>query len=96
MVANKAQAPSSMSKQICAKCGAVQQWEMWRNCSCGYEFPPAVKPPARPPPLPPPMHAPLAPVVPGIGLVTMVGLGLAWLAGLLFLMYFRQTLFAPP
>jgi hypothetical protein len=24
----------------CPKCGTPQQWEMWRHCSCGYDFGP--------------------------------------------------------
>jgi hypothetical protein len=26
--------------KICPKCGLPQQWEMWRHCSCGYDFGP--------------------------------------------------------
>ena len=27
-----------MSKKVCPKCGATQEWEMWRRCACGYDF----------------------------------------------------------
>lgn len=30
-----------MAQKICPSCGAVQQWEMWRQCPCGHVFEPS-------------------------------------------------------